>query len=99
MSIAGDHSATSNGSLPRRDGWGWNLPSAAPAGLENRKTSDVPFSGPKELLVYAEKNRKLIQIGMSKQIILESGYCRHAIGVVRRFYDAVLAAMPDRLLE
>jgi|GEM_PF-2653032 hypothetical protein len=54
---------------------------------------------PKKLLAYAENNKKLIQIGMSKQIILKPGYCRHVIGVVRHFYEAVLTAMPDRLLE
>ncbi|MEQ8789458.1 MAG: hypothetical protein RIC55_24400 [Pirellulaceae bacterium] len=54
---------------------------------------------PKKLLAYCEKNKKLIHIGMSKQIILKAGYCPHAIRVVRRFYEMVLTAIPDPLLE
>lgn len=54
---------------------------------------------PKKLHAYCEKNKKLIQIGLSKQIILKAGYCPHAIGVVRKFYEMVLTVIPDRLLE
>jgi hypothetical protein len=69
-------------------------------GLRNRYTHGGQTGEiPEQLLAYAEKNRKLIQVGMSKQIILKPGYCQHAIGLVGRFYDTVLTAMPDRLLE
>lgn len=54
---------------------------------------------PKKLLAYCEEKKKLIHIGVSKQIILKAGYCPHAIGVVRTFYEMVLTAIPDTLLE
>lgn len=56
-----------------------------------------------ELLAYCERNKQLIQSGISnrgvsKQVVLKVGYCQHAIEIVRQFHEKVLMSIPDDLL-
>ncbi|MBA4032001.1 MAG: hypothetical protein C0478_14075 [Planctomyces sp.] len=41
----------------------------------------------------------LLRMGISGQIILRPGYCQHAVEVVRRFHELLLAEIPDDLME
>ena len=63
--------------------------------IHGGRTKEIP----QKQLAYCEKNTNLIRIGTSKQIILKAGYCPHAISVVRDFYEMVLTAIPDPLME
>ena len=66
--------------------------------LRNLFTHGQAKQIPKKLLTYCETNKELIHIGRSNQIILKTGYCPHAIGVVRKFYEMVITAIPDSLM-
>jgi hypothetical protein len=53
----------------------------------------------KALLEYIKRKKGLIELTGMNEIKFNAGYCEDAIEVIRKFFAAVLKAVPDRLLR